>query len=155
MTKTKAKLTLVLLIVAASLVACRHQVNTSNPKVIIAATLLDASNTCVTVEDGLTAANHAVESLETAEPEYYARVKPLLQKISAANKQAALTVQRVKNGGTDNWRGALVAVAASVSVQDLQAVQVKNPTSQLIVEGALATLVATLQSINTNFGGAK
>lgn len=134
---------------------CRHNINTSNPAVVTAATLLDASNTCVAVEDGLTAANHAVDALETQEPEYYAHVKPLLKKLSTANVAAVKLVQAAKNGQPANWQQGMLAMASAVTPADLSAVQVKNPTSQAIAQGALATLIVTLNTIPHTFGGSK
>ena len=132
---------------------CRHNVNTSNPAVVQASALADAADTCKLLEDGLASAKAAVEKLETAEPDYYAHVKPLLKKMSAANVVAIEKIQVAKNGGTADWKGALVAVAASVSPSDLTSVGVKNQTSQLIVEGSIAGLVATLESFKAKFGG--
>jgi hypothetical protein len=131
---------------------CRHNVNTSNPAVVQASALADAANTCKLLEDGVASANAAVEKLETAEPDYYAHVKPLLQKVSAANVLAIEKIQVVKNGGTADWKGALVNVAASVSPSDLTSVGVKNQTSQVIMEGSIAALVATLESFKAKFG---
>jgi hypothetical protein len=136
-------------------IGCRH--NTSgpppSPAVVTAATLLDASNTTVTVEDGLTAASHALDQLQATDPEYYAKVDPLIKKISAANVLAAKKIKLVKDTGTGDWRPAILAVASSVNVADLNTVGVKNPTSQTIVAAALATLVGVLNAIPKTFGG--
>lgn len=132
---------------------CRHSINTANPRVVMAATLLDASNTTVAVEDGLTAANHVVDSLEQSEPDYYAKVKPLIRKISAANKAASDKIVAAKNGDTTaDWRGAVNAVAASVKPGDLTAFGFKNQNTQALVTAAFATLVATLNAIPGTFG---
>lgn len=131
---------------------CRHNVNTNNPKVIQAATLLDASDLTVTIEDGVVAANHAVEAIQASDPEYYNKVKPLLRSISSANVLAARKIQAFKNGdATADWRGAIIAVAGSVNTQDLSAVHIKNPNTQLIVSASLATLVAALETIPKKF----
>lgn len=119
------------------------------------ATLLDASNTCVTVEDSLTAADHAIDQVKTSDPEYYAKVGPLIKRLSAANTVAAQKIKLVKDTGVGDWRPALLAVAASVNTADLTAVGVKNQTSQTIVAASLASLVAIINTITTNFGGAK
>lgn len=136
---------------------CRHNVvNTNNPKVVMAATLLDASNTCVTIEDGLTAANHVIDALETAEPDYYKHVKPLIKRISTANKTASDKIVAVRNGdGTADWRGAVLAIGTSVDTKDLTAFSFKNPNSQALVTAAFATLTATLASLPQTFGGGK
>lgn len=129
-------------------VACRHNINTNNPQVVRAATLLDASNTCVALEDGLVAASHAVDALETLDPAYYNKAKPLLRKISTANVQAVRKIQAFKNGdATADWRGGVLAVAASVNTADLDAAQIKDPTTRLIVAGSIATLIGVLNGI--------
>lgn len=152
MKKTLATIIVLSLIIL--LTGCRYNINTNNPKVVVAATLLDASNTTVLIEDGLTAANHVTEQLESIEPEYYAHVKPLIKRISAANVVAAKTVQNAKNGNTAaDWRGALIAVGASVKPSDLTAFGFKNPTSKALVSGGFATLIAILDSIPQKFGG--
>lgn len=153
--KIKIAVTLALIVLVGAGVGCRHNVNTSNPAVVTASALQDASNACVTLEDGLTAADKALDQLETVEPEYYAHVKPLLKKISAANASASKIVQSVKNGQPGNVKGAMLAVAVSVTPADLTAFSVKNPTSQLIVEGSITALIATLATIQANFGGSK
>lgn len=162
MIKRKHVLTLMLLLtgLAGMLSSCRHTTTIPgqpppSAAVVTAATLLDASNTCVTVEDGLTAADHALDQLQASEPEYYTKVKPLIQKISSANVAAARKVKAAKDSGATDWRPAMLAVAASVNVSDLNAAGVKNPTSQAIVSASLASLVAILNTINQNFGGTK
>ena len=154
--KPLRKYLLVLLLLTAT--GCRY--NTPTPgsptpsaAVVTAATLLDASNTCVTVEDGLTAADHALDQLKTTEPDYYAKVDPLIKKISAANVLAAKKIKLVKDTGTGDWRPAILAVASSVNVADLNAAGIKNSTTQTIVAAALATLVGVLNAIPKTFGG--
>lgn len=119
------------------------------------ATLLDASNMCLTVEDTLTAADHAIDQLKGTDPEYYAKVNPLIKKISAANTSAAQKVKVAKDTGATDWKPAMLGVATSVNISDLSAAGVKNPTSQAIVSASLAGLVAILNTINQNFGGTK
>lgn len=134
---------------------CRHNVST-NPKVVMTATLLDASNTCVTIEDGLTAANHIVNALETSEPEYYAHVRPLIKKLSAANKTASDTIVKVRNGDTAaDWRGAMLAIGSGITPADLTSFGFKNSNTQAIVTAAFATLVATLNALPATYGGTK
>lgn len=149
--KRKLCLTLVAFLLAAG-VGCHRKVNQNNPQVVRAATLLDASNTCVTIEDGLVAANHAVESIESQDPEYYAKVKPLLRKVSSANVEAVHKIKTFKDGDTSvNWRAGMLAVASSINTDDLSALQIKNPTTQLIVSASLATLVGALNAIPKSF----
>lgn len=144
----------VMLAAIATVEGCRHNVNTNNPKVIAAMTLLDASDITVTVEDGLVATDHILDTLQTSDPEYYAKIKPLLKKISSANVTAAQKIKIVKDGGQADWKGAILAVAASVNVHDLNAVGIKNPNTQIIVSASLATLVKILTDIPQKFGGA-
>lgn len=159
--KRKRIITLMLLLVALAGLASCHRTTTSSitpppsPAVATVATLLDASNATVTVEDSLTAANHAIDQLQSSDPEYYAKLNPLIKKISAANTVAAQKIKLVKDTGTGDWKPALLAVASSVNTADLTAAGVKNPTSQAIVSAALASLIAILNTITTNFGGTK
>lgn len=154
--KTKALLISIMAVIICVLgIGCRHTVNTANPAVVTVTTLQDASDTCVTLEDGLTAANKAVDQIEATEPEYYAHVKPLLKKLSAANASASGIIQNVKNGQPGNWKGAVLGVATSITPADLTSFAVKNPTSQLIVEGSITGLIATLATIQAKFGGAQ
>ena len=133
--------------------ACRKNLNTTNPQVIQAAALLDAENTCKTLEDGLVAANNAVEGLEAAEPGYYAKVKPLIRRLSAANALASSKIKLVSAGGTADWRGAMIAVGSSVSPQDLTVFDFKNPGTQSIVSAGFSLLVATLSQIQVKYSG--
>ena len=132
-------------------VGCRHNVNTSNPKVVAISALADAFNTCKTLEDGLVAANKAIESIEAQEPEYYAHIKPLLQKISTANKNAAHKIQQAKNDGVTDWKSAFVSISSSITPADLTSVGVKNPNSQIIVGSSISGIVIILEAI----GGAR
>lgn len=150
----KCVISFVLVVLAFGLAGCRHNVNTSNPAVVTASALQDASSSTVLVEDGLSAANKAVDQLEAVEPEYYAHVKPLLKAISTKNAAAAGIIQKVKNGQPGDVKGAMLALAVSVSPSDLTAFSVKNPNSQIIVEGSITALVVTLATIKTKFGGA-
>jgi hypothetical protein len=152
--------TMVMLLLAVVLVGsgCRKNVTTPgqpppSAAVTTAATLLDASNTCLTVEDSLTAASHTIDKLKDSDPEYYAKIDPLIKKISAANTAAALKVQAAMKSGATDWKSAMVAIASSVNVSDLNAAGIKNPTSQTIAAASLASLIAILNTINQNFGG--
>jgi len=157
---TKRKLLLTTVLLLAFTAGCQHNISTPgqptpSAAVATAATLLDASNASVTVEDSLTAAYHALEQLKTTDPEYYTQAMPLIKKISAANAVAAQKIKLAKDTGATDWRPALLAVASSVNPSDLTAAGVKNPTSQAIVSASLASLVAILNAINQNFGGGK
>lgn len=140
-----------LLALALMTTACRHNVNASNPAVVTVSALVDASNTCKTLENGLTAANQALEKIEMQEPEYYSHVKPLIQKISAANIVAAHKIQAAKNGNPSNWKQSFIAIGTSITPADLTAVQVKNPNSQIIVGSTIAGIVGIIEAI----GGAR
>jgi hypothetical protein len=156
MMKRRPILALILtLTMIAATSGCRHNQPGAAPPshaVVVAATLLDASNTTVTVEDGLIAASHAIDQLQTTDPEYYAKVSPLIKKISAANVAAAKKIKIVKDTGAGDWRADMLAIAGSVNISDLTATGIKNPTSQAIVSAALATLIGVLNTINQNFG---
>lgn len=153
MKKLKVLTIVALMACVLSLGACRKSVNTSNPAVVQAAALLDAENTCKTLEDGIKTANDAIEKLQAGEPDYYAKVKPLLKKLSAANNTAAQKINTVAGGGSADWKGALIALGTSVTPADLTTFGFKNSNTQLIVETSFAGLVATLSAIQTKFGG--
>lgn len=144
----------VLLVCMVPLGACRKNVST-NPAVVQAVVLTDAENTCKLIDDGLKSANAAIEKLQVSEPGYYAHVKPLIRKISAANATASSKVALVAAGGSADWRGALIAVGTSVTPSDLTTFGFKNSNTQLIVEAAFGGLIATLNSIPSKFGVAK
>jgi len=127
---------------------CRHNINTANPAVVAASALGDASNACKTVEDALTATNKALEQLESTEPEYYAHVKPLVQRISLANRLASSKIVAAKNGNPVDWKSAFSAVGTSINLDDLRAAQVKNPNSQIIIGSSVALLIDALVAIH-------
>lgn len=145
------KVGLLFVLYALTLSGCRHNVNTKNPQVVAVAALGDALSTCQTLEDSLIAANSAVEQIKTQEPEYYAHVKPLLQKISSANTAAAHKIQQAKNDGVTDWRTAFISISTSITPTDLTLAGVKNPNSKLIIGTSIAGIVAILQAI----GGAQ
>jgi hypothetical protein len=127
---------------------CHHNVKTNNPAVIAAITLDDASNTCKTLEDTVTAANHAVELVETTDPEYYAKSKALIQKISAANRLAGDKINISMHGQPADWHVAFSSIATSVDPKDLTSVQVKNPNTQLLIVASMQALTKILTSIH-------
>lgn len=149
-------LTLTLMIACIGIFAgCRKSVNNSNPAVVQAVALQDAENTCKTVEDGLLTANRAIEKLQATEPDYYNKVKPLLRKISKLNATASGKIALVASGQSADWKGALIAVSASVTPSDLTTFGFKNPNTQIIVETSFSGLILALSSIKTKFGGAQ
>lgn len=145
---------LLLAILLLPLGGCRH-VNSSNPAVITAVTLLDADHTCKALEDALTATDHVLDGIATTEPDYYAQVKPLIQRISTTNLAAAHAIQNAKNGGAADWKAALLNVAGSVDTQQLTATGIKNSVSQKNTAAILASLVGLMKGIETSFGGTK
>lgn len=127
---------------------CHHNVNTNNPAVIAAITLDDASNTCKALEDTVTAANHAVELVETTDPGYYAKGKALIQKISGANRLAADRINASMHGQPADWHAAFASISSSVDPKDLESVQVKNPNTQLLIVASMQALAKILTSIH-------
>ena len=136
-------------------VGCRHNTaNMANPKVALAVGLTDAANTCLTLEDGLTATYNALDQLETSEPEYYAHVKPLVQKLSASNVMAMRVIQKVQAGDTTaDWRGAMVVVANTVKPSDLTMFNFKNPNSQALANSLFQAVVATITEMTQKYRG--
>lgn len=148
-------LTLTLMIACIGIFAgCRKNVS-ANPAVIQAVALQDAENSCKAVEDGIKAANDAVERLEAGEPDYYAHIKPILRKLSAANNVAAQKINLAASGQNTGWQAALVSVGTSVTSSDLTAFGFKNQNTQLIVETSFAGLIAALTAIQAKFGGSR
>lgn len=143
----------ILAVALLTLPGCRHNVNTSNPQVVLAATLLDASNTVVTLADGLTAADHVLDQLQASDPAYYAQIKPLLIKIAKLNDVAVAKIAAAKAGdATADWKGAIIAIGSSVTVTDFSTVGIKNPTNQALASAGLATLIAALELIPKTYG---
>lgn len=134
---------------------CRHS-QSSNPRVKLAETLYDAAATVDTIADGLVAARHVIDNLETTEPEYYAHTKPLLQNIAKANDRAIAAVRAAKSGDASaDWRTALLNVSDAVGKTDLTQFGFKNQNSQALVRVGFATLQSALALIPQNFGGQK
>lgn len=133
---------------------CRHSANMSNPKVAIAVTELDASNTTKTITDGLTAADKVLDQIQAQEPDYYAKVRPLLTKIAKANDVASSAIVNAKNGGAADWRGAMSSLGQTVATSDLTTFGFKNSTSQKLVQDGFAVLISGL-TLAAQFGGTK
>lgn len=137
------------LLVIASLVSqgCRHNNNPNNlPAINQAMTLDDAANTVNLVADGLVAANDIVNKLETTEPDYYAKAKPVLNRIANANLAAINTIRLAQQGNTAaNWRQAMLNVSIALGSQDPTAFGFKNPSTQALVKAGWATLITALQ----------
>lgn len=148
----KGVLSVLVLGLAISTTACHHNVNAStktppSPQVAAAITLTDASNTCKTLEDALTTADHAIDLVQTSDPEYYAHAGALFKKISAANRLAADKVNTSIQGKPENWQAAFAGIGSSVDLQDLSSVQIKNPNSQLLVSASIAALLKILTAL--------
>lgn len=148
------RIVLALILILPFSTGCRHSANMANPKVAFAVTLLDASNTTKTIADGLTAADKVLDRIQAQEPDYYAKVRPLLTKIARANDGANVAILNAKNGGAADWKGALVSVSQTVATSDLTAFGFKNPTSQALVQDGFAVLISGL-SLAAQFGGGK
>ncbi len=151
----RAIMVVLLLALPATFLGCRHNVNTANPQVVAAATLLDASNATVTVEDGLTQAKATLRQLRASEPEWYAKVNPIIQRYSAANTSAAKKIQAATIGQPADWRAAMLDIAAQGQPSDFTAFGFKNPASQQLVSQTFKTLIEILILIPQKFGGAK
>lgn len=132
---------------------CRKSVN-SNPAVVQAIGLQDAENSVKAVEDGLKAANDTIESMQTTEPGYYAKLKPILRRISSLNATASRKINGAAQGGSTNWQGALSDVANSITPADLTNFGFKNPNSQLAAQAGMTLLQTALNTLKTKFGGA-
>lgn len=135
-------------------VGCRH--NNTNPRVVFAATILDAS---IVVDDfsiALRAANDGVEQMQFSEPEYYASVHPYLVKLAKLNDKAIATLKLAKNGDTSaDWKGAIAAIAIEASKTDPTVFGFKNPQSQATAKILFASFSAAVNAISKSFGGAK
>lgn len=134
--------------------ACRKSVN-NNPAVVQAMTLQDAENAVKSVEDGLKAANDTVESLQSAEPGYYAKLKPILRRISSLNATASSKINGAAQGNATNWQGALSDVANSITPADLTTFGFKNPNSQLAAQAGMTLLQTALNTLKSKFGTAE
>lgn len=133
---------------------CHHNVNTSNPQVVFADTLYSAAAVVDETATGLVAANQVVESLKAVEPEYYASVKPKLQKIALANDKAIAAIRAAKAGDTSaDWKTAVVAVANAAIPTDLTTFGFKNTETQSVVTVGFAGLESALIAISNSFGG--
>jgi hypothetical protein len=136
-----------------SIGGCQHKVNSANPQVVFAATLLDAATACDSVADGLTAANSTIGKLETTEPEYYTHARALLVKVAKANDAAIIAVRAAKAGdATVNWQGAMAAIAGSLGSEDLTVFGFKNPQSANEVKIGLASFQLAISAISGAFG---
>jgi hypothetical protein len=136
--------------------ACRH-VNSSNPKVIQAVNANDAAKVVKTIADSLVAANSTIESIQTQEPTYYAKVKPWLVKLAKANDVAADNVEQYKNGTItfDKVAPALQSIASIGLELDPTTFGFKNPQTQQEVTTGFKLLQATIASVAQQFGTGK
>jgi hypothetical protein len=137
----------------AEISACRH-VNSSNPAVIQAVNANDAAKVVKTIADSLVAANSTIESVQTQEPAYYAKVKPWLVQLAKANDVAADSVAQYKAGTITFSKVApsLQAIAKIGLQLDPTTFGFKNPQSQQEVTAGLRLLQAALASVAQQFG---
>lgn len=150
LTRTSTAVFLALILFASG---CRHNINTNNPKVVFANTLLAGAQSCNLVATGLKDANDTLESLQATEPEYYAHVKPMLQSIARANDKAIAALRAAQAGDTSaNWQQALINVTTAAGNQDMSVFGFKNPNSQATAKIMLASLQLALTAITNTWG---
>jgi hypothetical protein len=131
-------------------------VNTANPKVVFANTLLAASNVVDEVASANAAANEMLTKLQSTEPDYYTKVKPILVNIAKTNDKAIATIRAAEAGDTSiDWRAAVVAVVDAAGKEDLTKFGFKNKDSQSLVKIGIASLELALTAITNSFGGGK
>lgn len=133
---------------------CHHTVNSSNPAVVSAVTLLDAENTVNTIAHGLQTANGTLKSLQSIEPDYYAYAHPKLVQIAQLNEKANQAILAAKNGNTTvDWKSAVIAIGSvATDPQSLVVFGFKNQSSQTIVQTSFAALLAGIAAAQ-QFGG--
>lgn len=132
---------------------CRYSAQSTNPKVVFAATLYDADVALDDLSISLRAANDGVQKLSATEPEYYSSVHPYLVKIAQANDKAVAAIQATRNGSTTaDWQGAMVAIVTVASTMDPTTFGFKNPTSQASVKLLFASFNAAVAAIKASFG---
>lgn len=136
-----------------SLTSCRH-VNSNNPAVIKAVTLLDAEDTVNTISHGLAAANGTLETLQATEPDYYEYAHPKLVQIAELNEKANAAIVAAKNGDTSvDWKSKVTAVGKVVAdPASLVTFGFKNPRSQQIVQDSFGILIGGI-SLAASYGG--
>lgn len=127
---------------------CRTSPQSTNPKVAFAATLLGGADVVDSVANGLAAANEAVTQLRATEPDYYAKVHPLLVKLARLNDKAIIAIRKAKAGDSSaDWEGAISDIASGISPSDLTTFGFKNPNSAAVAQVGMATLIAALNAI--------
>jgi hypothetical protein len=152
--KLKRLLIALVLVGALTLSACHRGLNTSNPQVVLVNSLAAGAQSCDLVATLLLAADGTLDSLQATEPDYYAKVKPLLQKTAKLNDAAIAGIKAAKAGDTSaNWQAELVAVGGALGSEDLTVFGFKNPTSQKEVQGSIAALQMFLTAITASYGG--
>lgn len=142
------------LVMCIAATGCIHKVNSSNPAVVKAVNANNAAKVTKTLADAISAANTTVESLQTQEPDYYAKVKPWLVKLAKANDTAV-------DGVTQYQAGTITFAKVSPALQSVATIGLeldpttfgfKNPTSQAEVTAGLKLLQAALASVAQQFG---
>lgn len=141
-------------IALALLDGCQYKVNTNNPQVVYAATVESAANLSNHLSHVLVDVNTFAEQYQSADPEYYAKIKPWLVRVARTNDRAANAILLASSGDTGvNWRGALLAVVAEAQSLDPTVFGFKNPTTRADAQIAFAGFFATVNSIAASFGG--
>ncbi|HLW53243.1 MAG TPA: hypothetical protein VKW06_10410 [Candidatus Angelobacter sp.] len=142
------------ILVAMPVAGCRHNVN-SNPQVVYAQTLLDASNSSKLLSDGLVAANDFAESIQASEPDYYVTLKAWIVKIAKANDTAIAAIRAAQGGDSAaDWKGAIAGIVTAAGNQDLTVYGFKSPASQQKATEGLKLLRDAIAGISNAFGGA-
>jgi hypothetical protein len=143
----------IVLMLVFAFAGCRHNPPNTSPQVVYANTMLAGAETVDAVSIGLVAADEALDKLKTAEPDYYAHVKPWLVRIAKANDKAVAAIKAARAGDTAvDWKSALLAVASEAGTADPADFGFKNPESQAVAKLGLATLQAALVSIPAALG---
>jgi hypothetical protein len=134
---------------------CYRKVNTSNPKVVFAVTVLDAATAVDDFSIALKAANDGVTQLKATEPEYYASVHPYLVRLAKLNDKAIAAVKAAEAGDTAaDWKGALRAIAIEAGKTDPTVFGFKNPQSQASAKILFASFSLAVEAIAASFGTA-
>jgi hypothetical protein len=135
---------------------CRHNAPNAppaSPQVVAIVTLDDAMNICNDVHHTQVNADKAIDALQATEPDYYAHAQPIIKRIRDANDLAVKAILSAERGGTDDWKGAMVALASTIKPGDLTTFGFKNKDTQTIVSTSIAGLEGILLSIPSKLGG--
>ena len=131
---------------------CRH--NNTNPKVVYAATILDAASASDTFSQALGGAQSFSFTIRNEEPAYYARIHPQLVKLAEDGIKLDRVLRAAKAGDTSaDWRSAMNAIVADGQDIDPAAFGFKNPSSAASAKIIFASVIASINAISASFGG--